>query len=159
MQTLTQKPLEFRQTHDTEYRIYRDNQNVGTIAFNIAAMRWEYNPYGESVKAVGTLEQCQSAAEVDLTPEPTVTVVRVHPTSTKPAYRVLNTTWKTAGPGNSTKVTVRDQKGKFDIWIPSSFARQLRPGCVCIHQHDSVTHEDYLAWPKAAVRRLSAVEA
>ena len=65
MQTLTQNPLEFRQVHDTEYRLFVDGRNVGAIAFNITAMRWEYNRLSEPVKAVGTLEQCKAAAEAD----------------------------------------------------------------------------------------------
>ncbi len=66
MQTLQQNILEFRQTHDTEYLVVDPDTRVhGRIAFNIEAMRWEYNPYGQPVKAVGTLEQCQQAAEAD----------------------------------------------------------------------------------------------
>ena len=72
MVNLTQNPLEFRQVHDTEYRLFIDGQNVGRIAFNITAMRWEYNPYAQSVRAVGTLEQCQDAATDELMPKVSV---------------------------------------------------------------------------------------
>ncbi|MFG6105313.1 hypothetical protein U2F10_23865 [Leptothoe sp. EHU-05/26/07-4] len=77
MQTLTHKPssssssqpLEFRQTHDTQYVIYLNDLNLGAIAFNITADRWEYRPFSRPVKATGTLEQCKDAALLDLAPE------------------------------------------------------------------------------------------
>ena len=69
-QSSSQPPLEFRETHSTQYVIYRNDRNLGAIAFNITAMRWEYRPYGQAVKAVGTLEQCKDAATQDLQAHP-----------------------------------------------------------------------------------------
>ena len=157
--TISQNPLEFRQVHDTEYRLFVDGQNVGRIAFNITAMRWEFNAYAEAVSAVGTLEQCQDAATDELIPkpEPTVTVVAIHHATTQPTYKAQGWgNWKQHGSGNSTKVTVRDQQGEFDIWIPATFASQVSPGCHCIHRHDRVTHQDFLSWPKPVRRSVIA---
>ena len=76
MKTLTQslptsfpQPLEFRQTHDTQYVIYLNDLNLGAISFNITADRWEYTPFSRPVKATGTLEQCKDVAQLDLAPE------------------------------------------------------------------------------------------
>lgn len=163
MQTLTSTPLEFRQAHPTEYRLFVDGQNVGTIAFNIELMRWEYAPLGQAVRATGTLEQCQDRAIDELMPkpkpEPTVEVVKIHHATTQPTYKAEGWgNWKQHGAGDSTKVTVKDAAGEFNIWIPATFARRLRSGSVCVHRHDPVTHQDFLAWPSRPVRR-SAIAA
>ena len=128
-------------------------------------MRWEYAPLGKPVSAVGTLEQCQDAATDELMPkpEPTVAVVKVHHSTTQPSYKAqyaqgYRASWKTVGAGDSTKVTVKDAAGEFDIWIPATFAAKVRVGSSYIHRHDSVTHQDYLAWSSRPVRR-SAIAA
>lgn len=137
---------------------------VGKIDFNITTLKWEYSRYSQypAITAGDTAEdliEFARADHADVHEEPTVTVVRVHHTSTKPAYIAYGWgNWKQHGSGNSTQVTVSDGQGEFTIWIPASFARQLKPGCVCIHRHDEITHHDYLAWPKRPVRR-SAIAA
>ena len=81
------QPLEFRQTHDTQYVIYLNDLNLGAIAFNITAKRWEYSPYGQSVKAVGNYEQCRAAAIEDLQPHP-YSYSHATPSSLPPRFHI-----------------------------------------------------------------------
>ncbi|MEM9805961.1 MAG: hypothetical protein AAF959_11820 [Cyanobacteria bacterium P01_D01_bin.56] len=163
MQTLTNSALEFRHD-DTEVTIYRDGQNVGRIAYSFEFMRWEYAPMGKAVRATGSLEQCCDAATDELmpkpNPEPVVEVVKVHQATSKPTYKAQGWgNWKQHGAGNSTQVTVKGDHGEFDLWIPATFAAKVRVGSSYIHRHDSVTHQDFLAWPSRPVRRRSAISA
>lgn len=160
MQTLTSPALKFRHD-DTEVIIYLDGQNVGRIAYSFEFMRWEYNAYAQPVSCVGSLEQCQDRAIDELMPEPEpmVTVIKVHHATSKPTYKAQGWgNWKQHGAGNSTQVTVKDDRGEFDLWIPATFAAKVRVGSSYIHRHDPVTHQDFLAWPSRPVRR-SAIAA
>ena len=170
MKTLA--PLEFRQV-DGECHLYIDGNNVGRIAYNIEADRWEFNAYGQPISKVGNYEACCDAVIDELMPkadpednkatllqgkpivqpEPTVTVVEVHHGSTKPTYLTqgYGVAHRHVGAGSSTMVTVRGLQGEFDIWIPASFARKVIVGHTYIHRHDEVDHTDYLAYTKKPV--------
>ena len=132
MQTLTQSPtkgLEFRQTHDTQYVIYRGDRTLGHIAFNITAMRWEYAPYAQSVKVVGTLEECKASAEADYEDYLNQSTVTYISGKSTPAYLAVGSSWRMVGSGYVTEVTVRTRDNEtYTIKTPSEFARQLSVG-------------------------------
>lgn len=161
MQTITDSSKFSTKPNGDGYTILWAGQLVGKIDFNITLLRWEYSRYSKypEVAAGDTPEECLRAAEQDYAAvhqAPLVTVVKVHHTSTMPTYKTCGygITWKQVGPGRSTKVTVRDEQGVFDIWIPASFARRLRPGVVCEYKHDRISG-DFLRWPKQPVKRAA----
>ena len=161
MQTLTQSPtkgLEFRQTHDTQYVIYRGDRTLGHIAFNITAMRWEYAPYAQSVKAVGTLEECKAAADADYEEWLNQSVVTHVSSKSMPAYLAANSSWRTAGDGYVTEVTVRTRDNEtYTIKTPSEFARQLSIG-VTVQLFPTQTGVA-IRWTRKPVRRRQAIAA
>lgn len=148
MQTL----LEFRHA-DTEYIIYKSDRNVGRIAFDFTSHLWEYNPYGESVKAIGTLEQCKAAAEADhkeaQSKEATVTHIA---SDIKPAYVHRRTSWRTSGSGYEQTITVEQDGVSYKVLVPSGFARQLHIGSV-VELHYRNAGGFYLKWGKPVLRR------
>lgn len=156
MQTI---PKFLTKPNGDSHTVLWDSEVVGKIDFNITTLKWEYSRYSQypAITSGNTAEECLEAAETDHAAqyaEPLVTVVAIHHATTQPTYKAQGWgTWKQHGSGNSTKVTVRDNDGEFDIWIPASFASQVSPGCHCIHRHDRVTHQDFLAWPKRPIRR------
>lgn len=160
MQTLTQNPLEFRQVHDTEYRLFINGQNVGRIAFNITAMRWEYNPYGQSVRAVGTLEYCCDVATEELTqPEPLAKVITKGPKSRPSAYY---SDCQYISRNRVQRITIGALDGSWtdELWVGLSLANQLKEGSIVVpHRPDGPSGKLYLKWPKAPVRRRQAVAA
>ncbi|MEM8610798.1 MAG: hypothetical protein AAGF93_02185 [Cyanobacteria bacterium P01_H01_bin.105] len=81
------QPLEFHQTHSTQYVIYLNDLNLGAIAFNITASRWEYTPFSCPVKATGTLEQCRIFALNDLQPHP-YSYSHATPSSLPPRFHI-----------------------------------------------------------------------
>ena len=157
MSNLTQNTLEFRQVHDTEYRLFVDGQNVGCIAFNITMMRWEFNAYGKDVSAVGTLEQCQDAATDDLMPkpepEPLAKVVAKGPVSRPSTYY---SDYKYISRNRVQLITIGDLDDSWtdELWVPLALAEQLRVGSVVVpHRPNGPSGELYLKWPTRPVRR------
>ena len=160
MQTLTQNPLEFREVHDTEYRLFINGQNVGRIAFNITAMRWEYNPYGQPVRAVGTLEHCCDVATDELMPRPE-SLAKVIAKGPKSRPSGFYSDCKYISRNRVQRLTIGglDDSWTDDLWVPLSLANQLKEGSVVVPSRpDGLNGGLYLKWPQASVRR-SAVAA
>ncbi|MEM9264495.1 MAG: hypothetical protein AAGA46_03130 [Cyanobacteria bacterium P01_F01_bin.13] len=149
MQTL----LEFREVHSTEYRIIANDQNLGMISFSIIKMCWSYTPYGQPVKASGTLEQCKAAAQADLEePEPLQVTVTQIENDVKPAYIHRRTSWRAHGPGFEQTVTVQADDETYKVLVPRSFARCLHVGSV-VELHHAPIQGLFLRWTRKPVRR------
>lgn len=154
MQTLTQNTLEFSQVHSTEYRIIADGQNLGMISFNIAAMRWEYTPYSQPVRAVGTLEECKAAAQSDHDAQNCHATVTHVDTDIQPAYKHRNTSWRVSGPGYEQTVTVQQGNDTYQVLVARSFARSLNVGSV-VELHQDQIQGLFLRWTRKPVRRTA----
>ena len=146
--------LEFRQTHPNQYLIIDADTRVhGHIGFDATSMRWEYAPYAQSVKAVGTLEECKAAAEADYEEWLNQSVVTHVSSKSMPAYLATNSSWRTAGDGYVTEVTVKTRDNEtYSIKTPSEFARQLSVGTT-VQLFPTQTGP----WPSAGLVSLSAV--
>ena len=155
MKTLAKTELQFRQTSDSQYVIYRGTENVGTIAFNITAMRWEYNPYGQAVVAVGSLDHCKAEANRDLSPKPEVAIATVTHIAddAKPAYVHRRTSWRVSGSHNEVTVTVQVDDEVYEVLAPVSFARNLVKGSVVELFPDKYTGRPCIRWTRKPVRR------
>ena len=154
MQTLTQNPLEFRQVHDTEYRLFINGQNVGRIAFNITAMRWEYSPYGQPVRAVGTLEYCQDVATDELTPKPALAKVITKGPKSRPSGYYSDCKYISRNRVQRIIIGGLDDSWTDELWVPLSLANQLKVGSVVVpHRPDGPHGGLYLKWPQSPVRR------
>ena len=152
MQTLTQSALEFRESKG-QFLVYSDGQNVGTIAYNLTAYRWEYNGYGQSVSAVGSLEHCKEAARQDNAPKPSVATVSHIADDAKPAYVHRRTSWRVSGSHNEVTVTVQVDDEVYEVLAPVSFARNLVKGSVVELFPDKYTGRPCIRWTRKPVRR------
>lgn len=159
MQTITQNPttgLTF--THqDTEFAITTpDGQSFGHIGYDLARHQWCYVPYGQPIKATGTLEQCQQAAQSDYTEQQSHEAVVTHiDTDVKPAYVHRRTSWRAAGSGYEQTVTVQQGSDIYRVLVASWFAQKLRVGSV-VQLHQDRIDGLYLSWCPKPVRRQSA---
>ena len=160
MQTLTQNPTQgLTFTHqDTEFAITTsDGQNFGHIGYDLTRHQWCYIPYGQSVKAVGTLAQCRLAAQSDYEEYLNQSVVTEIGT-TAPTYILTKTSWRVAGAGRSAYVKVRTRDNEvYKVLVADSFVRQLRVGSVVQLCHKNGTL--YLQWTRKPVRRRCAIAA
>ncbi|MEM9804653.1 MAG: hypothetical protein AAF959_05190 [Cyanobacteria bacterium P01_D01_bin.56] len=153
MQTLTSTALEFRRD-DTQVVIFDPSgQNLGHIGFDITRNQWCYTPYGQPVKAVGTLEACKAAAEADYEEylnQSTVTEIG----TLAPTYALTGTSWRVAGAGCSAYVKVRTRDNEeYKVLVADSFIRRLRVGSTV-----QLCHKDgalYLQWTRKPVRRCA----
>ena len=157
MQTLTNSALEFRH-EDTQFIIYGpDGQNLGHIGYDLTRHQWCYTPYGQPVKAVGTLEACKVAAESGYEEYLNQSTV-IEIGTLAPTYALTGTSWRVAGAGRSAYVKVRTRDNEeYKVLVADSFIRQLRVGSVI-----QLRHRDgslYLQWTRKPVRRSVAVAA
>lgn len=153
MSNLAQKPLEFRH-EDTQFIVVDpDGRNLGRIAYDLTAHRWEYNPYGESTKTVGTLEACKSAAEADYEEYLNQSIV-IEIGTLAPTYALTRTSWRAVGAGRSAYVKVRTRDNEeYKVLVADSFVRRLKVGSVV-----QLRHRDgslYLQWTRKPVRRCA----
>lgn len=159
MKTLTQKPatgLEFRH-NDTEFIIIdAEGNNRGHIGFDLTRHQWCYIPYGQPVKAVGTLEQCKAAAEADYEEWLNQSVV-IEIGTVQPTYALTGTNWRVVGSGYGAYVKVRTRDNQeYKVLVAGSFINQLKVGSTVQLRHkDGVL---YLQWTRKPVRR-SAIAA
>ena len=147
--TLPQSPAEgLTFTHqDTEFSITTpDGQNFGHIGYDLTRHQWVYTPYGQPIKAVGTLEQCKAAAQVDYAEAQSHEATVAHVADdAKPAYIHRCTSWRSSGSGYEQTVTVAQGNDIYRVLVPSRFARQLRVGSVVELHHDRIGGL-YLKW-------------
>ena len=113
------------------YTILWGSEVIGKIDFNITTLKWEYSRYSQypKISAGDTTEECLSAAEADYEEWLNQSVVTHISSKSMPAYLATNSSWRTAGDGYVTEVTVRTRDNEiYTIKTPSEFARQLSVG-------------------------------
>ncbi|MEM9264561.1 MAG: hypothetical protein AAGA46_03460 [Cyanobacteria bacterium P01_F01_bin.13] len=156
MKTLQQKPssgLTF--THqDTEFAITTpDGRNFGHIGYDLTRHQWCYIPFGQPIKATGSLESCKAAAQSDYEEWLNQSVV-TEIGSVAPTYILTRTSWRAVGPGFSAYVQVRTRDNEqYKVLVADSFVRRLRIGSTV-----QLCHKDgklYLQWTRKPVRRTA----
>lgn len=156
MQTLTSTTLEFRH-NDTEFIIIDpQGNNRGHIGYDLTRHQWCYIPYAQPIKATGTLEQCQQAAQSDYEEYLNQSVV-IEIGTAQPTYTLTGTSWRAVGSGYGAYVKVRTRDGQeYKVLVADSFIHQLKVGSTV-----QLCHKDgslYLQWTRKPIRR-SAVAA
>ncbi|MGD1852719.1 MAG: hypothetical protein ACFB2W_00570 [Leptolyngbyaceae cyanobacterium] len=103
MQTLSQKLL-FVANSDTTTAIYKDDQIVGSIMFDMTMMRWEYRNHADYDNAqYGDYDELVEAAKQDLDPPFLPARVTNVAADSKPAY-LESGSWRTAVSTNSLQL-------------------------------------------------------
>lgn len=137
------KTFEIKEINQSQLNVYWEGCKVSMISLDIEHdCVWVYEKTGFQSPS---FEECAKAAKRDRDErvdhkyhEGFVRVVEVK-SSQKPTYQLsIGTAWRHVGAGDSTKVEVEDNAGKFEIWIPSSFAAKLIPGQIYEHVIDPV---------------------